>query len=110
MSFFGFQKQEDVTTSICGLEIIITNWVAARDSQARIKSLSVGPIRHASTHLHMSENDAGADRADAGDEERNGDLDGRLPPLFVLDAGELVLFIFATIAARAFAASARFWN
>lgn len=56
----------------------------------------------------MSENDAGADRADAGDEERNGDLDGRLPPLFVLDAGELVLFIFATIAARAFATSARF--
>lgn len=43
------------------------------------------------THLNGSQDDARSDRPYAGDEERDGDLDGRLPPFLRLDARQLVL-------------------
>lgn len=63
------------------------------------------------THLYSPQDDARSDRSDSGDEERNGDLDGRLPPFLRLDAGELVLLALvvpAPVATRGIPAYSRF--
>lgn len=75
-----------------------------------IRSTRVQILETQSTHLYGSQDDARSDRSNASDEERDGDLDRRLPPFFRLDAGELVLLALvvpAPVTARGIAAHAR---